>query len=70
VVVVQEGSSQAGLRPVHLITGVLCVLLCLSPEPVAFYLLLAVILVWMEVMAIRLRFLAGVASLRQPARAS
>jgi hypothetical protein len=41
-----------------------------SPEPVAFYLLLALILVWMEVMAIRPRFLAGEASLRQPARAS
>jgi hypothetical protein len=53
-----------------LITGVLYVLLFLSPEPVAFYLLLALILVWMEVMAIQLRFLAGEASLRQPSRAS
>jgi hypothetical protein len=54
-----------------LITGVLYVLLFLRPEPVAFYLFLALILVWIEVMAIRLRFIAPRdASLQQPARMS
>jgi Protein of unknown function (DUF998) len=53
-----------------MITGVLYVLLFLRPEPVAFYVLLALILVWVEVMAIRLRSISGDAPLRQPARAS
>jgi Protein of unknown function (DUF998) len=53
-----------------LITGVLYVLLFLRPEPVAFYLFLALILVWIEVMAIRLRSIVGGASLQQPARVS
>lgn len=51
-----------------LITGVLYALLFFRPEPVAFYLFLALILVWIEVMAIRLRSIVGGASLRQPAR--
>ena len=54
-----------------LITGVLYVLLFLRPEPVAFYLFLALILVWIEVMAIRLHSIAPRdASLQQPARMS
>jgi hypothetical protein len=53
-----------------MITGLLYVLLFLRPEPVAFYLFLALILVWVDVMAIRLRSVAGEVSLRQPARAS
>ncbi len=53
-----------------LITGVLYALLFLRPEPVAFYLFLALILVWIEVMAIRLRSIVGGASLQQPARVS
>ena len=54
-----------------LITGVLYVLLFLRPEPVAFYLFLALILVWIEVMGIRLRCIAPRdASLQQPARMS
>lgn len=38
-----------------LITGIMYVLLFFRPEPVAFYLFLALILVWIEVVAIRLR---------------
>jgi hypothetical protein len=53
-----------------LITGVLYALLFLRPEPVAFYLFLALILVWIEVMAIRLRSIVGGVSLQQPARVS
>lgn len=53
-----------------LITGVLYALLFFRPEPVAFYLFLALILVWIEVMAIRLRSIVGGASLQQPARVS
>jgi hypothetical protein len=41
-----------------LITGVLYVFLFFRPEPVAFYLFLALILVWIEVMAIQLRISA------------
>jgi len=53
-----------------LITGMLYVLLFFRPESVAFYLFLALILVWIEVMAIRLRSIVGSASLQQPARVS
>lgn len=53
-----------------LITGVLYVLLFLRSEPVAFYLFLALTLVWIEVMAIRLRSIVGGASLRRAARMS
>ena len=46
-------------------------LLFLRPEPVAFYLFLALILVWIEVMAIRLRSIAPRGALLQrPARVS
>ena len=51
-----------------LITGVLYALLFFRPEPVAFYPFLALILVWIEVMVIRLRSIVGDASLQQPAR--
>lgn len=51
-----------------LITGVLYALLFFRPEPVAFYLFLALILVWIEVTAIRLRSIVGATSLQQPAR--
>lgn len=51
-----------------LITGVLYALLFLRPEPIAFYLFLALILVWIEVMAIRLRSIVGGASVQRPAR--
>jgi Protein of unknown function (DUF998) len=47
-----------------LITGVLCVFLFFRPEPVAFYLFLALILVWIEAVAIRLRSVVGAAALR------
>ena len=52
-----------------LITGVLCVFLFFRPEPVAFYLFLALILLWIEVVAVRLRSVTGTAPLRRPARA-
>jgi hypothetical protein len=59
-----------GYGPYTLITGVLYVFLFFRPEPVAFYLFLALILVWIEVMALRLRIVAGAAPLlRRPARA-
>jgi hypothetical protein len=53
-----------------LITGLLYALLFFRPAPVAFYLFLALILVWIEVMAIRLHAIVGGASLQQPARVS
>ncbi len=53
-----------------LITGMLYVILFLRSESVAFYLFLALILVWIEVMAIRLRSVVRDTSLQKPARVS
>ena len=50
-----------------MITGVLYVALFFVPGAVAFYLFLALVLVWIEVMALRLYSLAADASVGQAA---
>lgn len=53
-----------------LVTGMLYVVLFFIPQQAVFYVWLAVILVWIEVMAIRPRSIVRGASPQQPARVS